>query len=141
MLSYTEHGKFPATTQEQSPRARDEKVMTIPIRREFLATFRLTSGSWQGSKRNGRGGGVTAIPGRRARIARRAIPVRFCDMNFASDNTAPVAPAILDVIVKALIEIGRLQVVEFLLNNHLVDLTGHHDRDIGLGIEPFEPTV
>src|SRR5580693_9560458 len=36
MLSYAEHGKFPATTQGQSPRARDEKVVTVPIRRGFL---------------------------------------------------------------------------------------------------------
>jgi hypothetical protein len=34
MLSYAEHGKFPATTQGQSPRARDEKVVTAPIRRD-----------------------------------------------------------------------------------------------------------
>jgi hypothetical protein len=36
MLSYEEHGKFPATTQGQSPRARDEKVIAVPIRRGFL---------------------------------------------------------------------------------------------------------
>jgi hypothetical protein len=36
MLSYAEHGKFPATTQGQSPRERDEKVITAPIRRRFL---------------------------------------------------------------------------------------------------------
>jgi hypothetical protein len=53
MLSYAEHGKFPATTQGQSPRARDEKVLNSPIRREFSATFRLPSGSWQRSKLNG----------------------------------------------------------------------------------------
>ncbi len=32
---------------------------------------------------------------------RTAIRVTFFKMNFASDNTAPVAPAILDAIVKA----------------------------------------
>jgi hypothetical protein len=29
MLSYAEHGKFPATTQGRSPRARDEKVLKL----------------------------------------------------------------------------------------------------------------
>jgi hypothetical protein len=41
MLSYSEHGKFPATTQGQSPRERDEKVQkSAPIRRGLFATVR-----------------------------------------------------------------------------------------------------
>jgi hypothetical protein len=43
MLSYAEHGKFPATTQGRSPRARDEKVNTAPIRRGFLPWSAISS--------------------------------------------------------------------------------------------------
>jgi hypothetical protein len=54
MLSYAEHGKFPATTQGQSPRARDEKVIAVPIRRGFLPWSAMASVD------HGTGGGAMA---------------------------------------------------------------------------------
>jgi hypothetical protein len=62
MLSYAEHGKFPATTQGRSPRERDEKVRSAPIRRGFLPWSASPSGSWEYDKRNGRRDGATKIP-------------------------------------------------------------------------------
>jgi hypothetical protein len=53
MLSYAEHGKFPATTQGRSPRARDEKVNTAPIRRGFLPWSATFSGPRDQRQRNG----------------------------------------------------------------------------------------
>jgi len=54
MLSYAEHGKFPATTQGRSPRERDEKVLNSPIRRGFLPWSANFSGPREYDKRNGR---------------------------------------------------------------------------------------
>jgi hypothetical protein len=54
MLSYAEHGKFPAATQGQSPREREEKVQkrTDPTRMTCQRSATV-SGSWEYDKRNG----------------------------------------------------------------------------------------
>jgi hypothetical protein len=40
MLSYAEHGKFPATTQGRNPCERDEKVLASTDSARIAATFR-----------------------------------------------------------------------------------------------------
>jgi threonine aldolase len=107
MLSYDEHGKFRAQTQVSR---RDFKSRDVPqvSRRDCpvfagspppaAASVRLAiarrhdSGSRDWRERNG--------PPTLARANSKQNPKKIL-MNFASDNTAPMAPAILDAIVKA----------------------------------------
>jgi len=96
MLSYTEHGKFRTPIQAFGP-----------ISGTDFCAFRRRSGSWDAEERNGPAAADRGLA--RAPIPYLTTPILLhpCDppivskVNFASDNTAPVAPAILDAIVAA----------------------------------------
>src|SRR5690242_15225982 len=116
MLSYAKHGKFPALTQAAQAESRRKKR---PFRPNDIALplFRARSGSWDGTDCKCaasvgewprpapcRCGLAPAQEAAQKRFAQpitpafraSAAPARSSPMNFASDNTAPVAPAILD---------------------------------------------
>ena len=120
MLSYAKHGKFPALTQAAQAESRRKKR---PFRPNDVALplFRARSGSWDGTDckcaasdgewpdRHHAGAALRPLKKRRrngsrspyARIFAQVQPLGLRQMNFASDNTAPVAPAILDALTEA----------------------------------------
>ncbi len=77
-----------------------KRAASRPVRHRFLRTFRCQVDHGMRDERNGRGGALTCSASC-AIAAIRPAHLRLCTMNFASDNTAPVAPAILDAIVAA----------------------------------------
>jgi threonine aldolase len=93
MLSYAEHGKFQAQTQVLQRNKRRFASFPAAGRRQVSRLW-LPPTQW-----------ITGLAG--AQWSAYACPANSeqnpkpTPMNFASDNTAPVAPAILDAIVKA----------------------------------------
>jgi threonine aldolase len=103
MLSYAKHGKFPAPTQAAGPKTQRKKAprlangVVYPLFRIFRSdppgddNLSLRSAATEFEQI-----GVAEPPASR----QDTIPAGF-HMNFASDNTAPVAPAILDALAEA----------------------------------------
>ena len=124
MLSYAKHGKFPVLIQAAKAKSRRKKRSFRP-NDIAVALFPNCSGSWDETdckcaapapprvedKLERRApGAVLRRPkkGRRTvyaavapRLYASAVPLGSPPMNFASDNTAPVAPAILDALAEA----------------------------------------
>ena len=120
MLSYAEHGRLPAQTQGRGPAAR-KRIEPWAFQLEFRQCPASSSGPRALRERNGSlvacfarvgaverhvsvaGGASLSKPAGHLDTLNPAVWSLngFCNVNFASDNTAPVAPAILDAIAQA----------------------------------------
>src|ERR1700761_9374069 len=98
MLSYTEHGKFPAMTQGHRAFC-GAKSHSLDEAKPGVA-MSTSSGPRVVPRCNGSPLRRRRNPANVARFS-NLWQRRVCTMNFASDNTAPVAPAILEAIVEA----------------------------------------
>jgi hypothetical protein len=122
MLSYAKHGKFPALTQAAQPKSRRKKrssrsneitVDPVPhlqwIMRWTGPQIRTVHVFWRSGQTERMPvrccAGAALRPVEKQRRTTCAVrhrgPRGFLSMNFANDNTAPVAPAILDALAEA----------------------------------------
>src|SRR5262249_26641490 len=123
MLSYAKHGKFPVLTQAARAKSRRKKRSFRPndIAVALFPPIAVDHGTKRtanaphplrlGRRINERAPGAVLRPPKKRRrtvcaavtprLHASAVPLGSPQMNFASDNTAPVAPAILDALAEA----------------------------------------